>query len=232
MAKDYKDEEVLGVPREVSEDIFADYIAKDGLTAFWQTTPEETALFLSELTGAAGFKLRNDAEEDFSFKQIIPYCVVVYSGTDGDLILNYSRAKENTPEARLAGKRSIGVGGHINPEKDQSFTDGDSYVRSLHRELNEEFGIKESMIQDIFTIGFVNDEENEVGQVHVGVVHVVALNTTVLGEVEKHLTDPRWDTPQEIQLEADLETWSVMVLNGLMPKIEIDPWHLSRTGES
>jgi predicted NUDIX family phosphoesterase len=228
--KDYGDEEVLGLPTEVAHDIFADYIAKYGLTAFWQTTPDETSLFLSELTGAAGFLLRNDAEQNFTVKQIIPYCLVVYSGKDGDLILHYSRAKENTPEARLAGKRSIGVGGHINPEEGTGFDGGDSYIRSLHRELNEEFGITKGMIQDTFTIGFVNDEENEVGQVHIGVVHVIVLNTTDLGEVEKHLTDPRWDTPQEIFLEKDLETWSEMVLKGLREKIEVDPWHLSQTG--
>jgi predicted NUDIX family phosphoesterase len=228
MAKDYGTEEVLGVPREVCEDIFASSIAKDGLTAFWQTNPEETSLFLSELTSAAGFMLRNEAETNVAFKQIIPYCIVVYSGIDGDLILNYSRAKDNTPEARLAGKRSIGVGGHINPEE-QYVIGSDSYLRSLHRELNEEFGIKERMIQDIFTLGFVNDEENDVGQVHVGVVHVIVLNTTVLGEIESHLTDPRWDTPQEILLEADLETWSKMTLAGLIESINKNPWHLSRT---
>jgi predicted NUDIX family phosphoesterase len=229
----YGTEEVLGTPREVFDDIFAEHIAESGYTGFWQPKPSEIDFLLAELTGAAGFKLRDDAEKDFTFKQIIPYCLVVYSGKDGDLILHYSRVKSGTTEERLAGKRSVGVGGHINPEDfgAMAFTDGDSYMKALHRELEEEFKITDRMVQDVFTIGFVNDEKNEVGQVHIGVVHVVVLNTVVLGETEECLADPQWDTPQQAFLEENLETWSEMILKGLRESIEVNPWYLSRTNE-
>jgi predicted NUDIX family phosphoesterase len=171
---------------------------------------------------AAGFKLRNDAEVDPMFKQLIPYCLVVFSGVDGDLILHYSRAKSGGEE-RLHAKRSIGIGGHIEPDD----IGDDPWMIALYRELKEETGIEQDMIQDLFTIGFVNDEQNAVGQVHLGVVHIVVVNTPFIPALEEHITDPKWDTFQEIEMEENLETWSQEILSRLHPHLEQYPWVLS-----
>lgn len=208
--KNYGEEEVLGVPREIVEDNVASYIEKYGLTAFWPIDADCDVL--DNLGANSGFMLRNDAEVNVAFKQIIPYCLIVYPGSDGDVILHYSRAKENTPEARLSGKRSIGVGGHINPIDIDSSEQGDSYMNAVYRELQEEFGITKNEIQEIKTLGFVNDEENEVGQVHLGVVHAVIVNTPDIKAIEDHLVDAKFDTLFEIGLEQNLETWSQMIV--------------------
>lgn len=217
--------------RDRVQDILSEHIAQRGFTAFYPI--EDPSDLLAELTAEGEFILRDAAENNIEEKQIIPYCLVVYSGVDGDLILHYSRSKANSPEARLAGKRSIGVGGHINPDDIIAVShDGickDSYMAALLRELHEEIGIGQESIQDLLTIGFVNDEENEVGQVHIGVVHVVVMNTIVLGQIEDKLNDPQWDTPQQAFLEENLETWSEMILKELRENIEANPWYLSRT---
>ena len=51
---------------------------------------------------------RDLAEQDPSYKQLIPYCIFRH----GDDIFCYTRGTAQG-EARLHAKRSIGVGGHI-----------------------------------------------------------------------------------------------------------------------
>lgn len=212
----YGTEQVLATPREVVEDIFAEEIQNVGNTAFWMCKrPDAARATIEQLIGAGGFLLRDEAETREDLKQPIPYCLIVYSGVGGDLVLHYSRAKEDTPEARLAGKRSFGVGGHINPVDTASEGTYEFYLNALYRELDEEFGIKKDMVQDLFTLGFVNDEENAVGRVHVGIVHAIVVNTTEFEPREKHLVDDRWDTIHEVLLEENLETWTVMIADKL-----------------
>lgn len=218
--KDYGTEEVLGVPREIMLTVFDDSIARDTLTGCWIV--KNPASMIDCLMSASGFKLRNDAETDHMFKQLIPYCLIVYSGIDGDLILGYTRGKAGG-EARLHAQRSIGVGGHINPED----IGNNTWQDAVYRELKEEIGLDPSNIQDFFTIGFVNDEENLVGQVHLGVVHVIVVNTAELPEVEEALTDVEWDTYRGIEMEGNLETWTQYVLERLHEHFEQDPWLLS-----
>ena len=65
------------------------------------------------------FVERRWAEHDSSFKQVIPYTVV----THGDEVLLLKRLEQGG-EARLHGKLSIGVGGHINPVDGDGNGDG------------------------------------------------------------------------------------------------------------
>ena len=66
---------------------------------------------LEQRIRAHGFFVeRRHAELDSSFKQVIPYCLVVRRG---EVFL--MRRLAGGGEARLHGKRTVGVGGHINP---------------------------------------------------------------------------------------------------------------------
>ena len=60
--------------------------------------------------GRPRFIPRGEAENDPSFKQIIPYVIMSCEGK----YLNYVRGKR-AGEKRLVGNLSIGIGGHINP---------------------------------------------------------------------------------------------------------------------
>ena len=66
-------------------------------------TPE----FLSVLLQSAIFLPREKAENDRRYRQIIPYVVLRY----GDDLFSYVRISGS--EARLEGKVSVGIGGHV-----------------------------------------------------------------------------------------------------------------------
>lgn len=107
------------------------------------------------------YKDRDLVEDDPSLKQVIPYAVVAREGR----VFLFRRLPQGG-EQRLVGKRSIGVGGHVNPEDS-----GDVVTDALTRELNEELHLGPGWTHRI--AGLLNDDTNSVGSVHVGVVVVV-----------------------------------------------------------
>jgi len=172
-----------------------------------------------------GFFVERDyAERTPSLKQVIPYAVVVCNGK----VLLLKRLSSGG-EARLHGKLSIGVGGHINPvdRADQSdqpdqYGEGDNKIpedllaAGSYRELNEELWIKGSI--DVSRFGVINDDSNPVGAVHVGVLQVVSVEGSVeIRELDQ--LEGQWMTPDELQQLAEgdhnIETWSRMVLASL-----------------
>ena len=56
----------------------------------------------------------------------------------------------------------------------------------MHRELEEEVGLSEQDSQNMEYIGFINDDNNEVGKVHIGVVFKITVSTN---DVEAKETD-------------------------------------------
>ena len=105
---------------------------------------------------------RPSAEEDPAFKQLIPYVVV----RDGALVYLMERTAAGG-DARLHGKASIGVGGHLNPvdEGEDPLADG------LRREWSEE--LVADWEPTFRLVGLMNDDSNPVGSVHLGVVFEV-----------------------------------------------------------
>ncbi len=75
----------------------------------------DTQKYLDKLfaPGVPRFMPRPQAEKDPSFKQLIPYVIMTCDGK----YLSYVRGKR-AGETRLVAKRSIGIGGHINPTDD------------------------------------------------------------------------------------------------------------------
>ena len=124
------------------------------------------------------FVERRHAETDPSLKQVIPYCVVV-RGREVFLM----RRLSGGGEARLRGKRSIGVGGHVNPI-DEDLAEGEDVIQAgMLRELDEEVRLPPSWTTQ--AVGLLNDDTTEVGSVHVGLVQVVRVD----GEVAVRETD-------------------------------------------
>lgn len=105
----------------------------------------------------------------------------------------------------MEAKWSIGFGGHIN-EGDKTYTDG------VLRELDEELQNAKFDKQDIPIIGFVNDDTNPVGQVHLGIVHLIKLPL----EMEMRPRDPAVETPYWFKYNElkgqNLESWSAFCL--------------------
>ena len=145
------------------------------------------------------------AEEDPGHKQLIPYVVV----RDAERIFLMHRTDAGG-DARLHGKASIGVGGHLNPVDDGD----DALMSGLRREWSEE--LEADWEAEFELIGLLNDESNPVGAVHLGVVFSVdAAGRHV--DVREHdkLVGAFAGTDELAESWPRLETWSQLVAGAL-----------------
>lgn len=153
------------------------------------------------------FLARSLAEHDPSFKQIIPYCVLRHQGR----ILRYFRGG-SSGEKRLVAKASIGIGGHINEDdRLHGAIDFAMYQRAVERELAEEIHLTGSHTTRLLAL--LNDDSNDVGQVHLGIVHLIELTSDEVRPGEAALTDFAFLDLSTLRAEADLlETWSRLLV--------------------
>ena len=192
------EELVLVVPTK----LFHDLGLFQGLTANFE---RYAPLFAAD---AAHFMPRAQAEGDPSFKQLIPYVAL----RAGDQIFHYRRGKKGT-EQRLHALRSVGVGGHINPIDGAGF-DG-VYSAALVRELNEEVELPPGPPR-LEPLGLINDDSTPVGQVHLGVVHVLDLEAPTVRPREAALAGTGFASVKDLWADRDsFETWSKFVLERL-----------------
>ncbi len=160
--------------------------------------------------GANFFMERPAAEEDPTHKQLIPYSLFHHEGK----FLCYQRGGKSG-EKRLVAKRSVGIGGHINPVDQSHDGLGETmYFNSIEREITEELVLKGTHTQKV--IGLINDESNAVGQVHLGVVHFFDLSDPYVTSNEDAIQDLQWMTVEELVANHDsLETWSQICVKHL-----------------
>ena len=166
----YNGEQVLVVPREVFETVGAfngvRLNPQDYLNAFLQP-------------GVARFMDRVLAEQSPRFKQIIAYAIFCHRGR----VLAYSRTAKGN-ETRLHDKWSLGIGGHINPV-DGLADNLSTYLSGVEREIREEITFSGSAQQQLYAV--INDDTNEVGSVHLGIVHRFDLESEHVSANEKAL---------------------------------------------
>ena len=195
---------------------FAHQVLKVGIEPTAAFHPREVPELLKDasldlLRGKASFTDRDAAENNPALKQLIVYALV----TQGGKVLCYKRGKVGG-EPRLHAKRSVGVGGHINPG-DWRVDDvtGDSFEGALRREIYEEIGMTDDCVDHVEFLGFVNEDTTDVGRVHLGLVYLVDLKAGEDFAFEQALVDPQWLTREELQERDDLELWSSLVRDGL-----------------
>ncbi len=156
------------------------------------------------------FAPRSSAETDPSLKQIIPYAILVCGGK----VLRYRRGKKSG-EQRLVAKGSIGIGGHMNDHDEGLFAlDKEAYLTGVQREIDEELIVKRPLSNRV--VALINDDSNEVGQVHLGVVHVLELATPSVEKRESMILGIEFLTPDQLRAEREtLETWSQILVDDL-----------------
>jgi len=156
------------------------------------------------------FLARPKAEIDPTHKQIIPYVLLAHGGQ----VLHYVRGKK-AGEQRLVAKGSIGIGGHMNEGDESLFAlDEAAYRGGVEREVGEEIAIKTKFEDRI--VALLNDDSTEVGQVHLGVVHVFKLDEPKVEKREAMITNLAFLGKEELTARRDsLETWSQICLDSL-----------------
>ncbi len=198
-----QEEQVLVVERNVLE-----------RAGMFQGLTFDIERYLRELfvRGVPRFMPRSRAEADPAYKQLIPYVIMTHGGK----YLSYIRGRR-AGETRLVGRRSIGIGGHINPVDEMPLFDmdfGDAYFTAVKREVAEEVSVEADYEDRV--VALLNDDSTEVGQVHLGIVHHWTLQSAEVTKREQMITQMAFMSPAELQAVRDsLETWSRLCLDHL-----------------
>jgi predicted NUDIX family phosphoesterase len=164
---------------------------------------------LPRILSKAVFVDRDKAEVDPTYKQIIPYSILRYN----EMVFRYKRSAWGN-EARLHGLYSIGVGGHVN--KSDFFpllADATPIVEwTRDREIREEFYVKAPGQPRL--AGLLNDESNEVGRVHFGVIYEYWLESPKVESKEKrvHIQSGFIRLPELVAHAEEYENWSRIII--------------------
>ena len=186
-------ERVLVVPREI-------VVAQP-----WRGLRTDPAGLAQALVGIAAhgrFEPRPEMEADPRFKQVIPYLVL----RDGERWFLMRRSRAGA-DARLHDRWSIGVGGHLNPG-DRDLDGG------LRREWREELAA--DFMPEFRPLGLLNDDETDVGAVHIGVVFTADAGGRPVAVRETEKLDGAFvDEAGVAAVRAGLESWSELVFDAL-----------------
>jgi predicted NUDIX family phosphoesterase len=148
------------------------------------------------------FKQRDSVENNTDYKQLIPY--IILQTKDFKSIGIYKRKGS---EQRLHDLWSIGIGGHINPiDLNKKNSIKEIIIAGMNRELNEELSKMHKNDKPEF-IGIINEEETNVGSVHIGAVFRILTdnkNDYLSGD---ELVDFQWIKTKNLA-NMNLELWS------------------------
>jgi predicted NUDIX family phosphoesterase len=183
---------------------------------YFQGFTHETERYLGELFNPdnTSYRPRADVVEDSGFKQLIPYVIFHHRDEEGrQTVFQYTRGT-GQGEGRLHRKKSVGIGGHIST----CDADGDggkgSYHEGMRRELDEEV-----VIETPYTarcVGLINDDQTEVGQVHLGVVHRFDVERPAVRPREGEIVESGFRPVEEILADlSGFETWSEICMRAL-----------------
>jgi predicted NUDIX family phosphoesterase len=160
------------------------------------------------------FRPRGEMEEDASFKQLIPYIIFRHTDANGVVRLFHYKRGAGQGEKRLHAKRSIGIGGHISSI---DANESNVYAEGMRRELDEEVDIQ-TAYQDR-CVGLLNDDQTEVGKVHLGVVHIFDVDDACVSPREREIHEAEFRTLDELHAVIDeFESWSAICLEALFPQ--------------
>ena len=182
----------------------------------------DVAAFIDFTEAEGRFVPRPTAEVDESLLQIIPYVLLHRAGTW------FTVTRLSTQgEARLHGRMSLGIGGHLNPN------DGTPpFWGGIWRELAEEVGLSAAEVGIPTPLGVILETHDAVSRVHCGValqLEIPAERTIAIAEADK--MHGGWATLAELHTATErLETWSRRLLESVLagrPPVP-DPFHTSR----
>lgn len=196
------DEEIVGIPR----DLALPAGAWTGIRAF--SSPEEGEREITRLDGLAQARPRRELESDPSWKQPIPYAVALYRPEGipaGDVQLFWMDRLAGGSDKRLHGRASFGVGGHISPS--------DGGIRAaLAREWAEE--VATPTLPHFTPLGLLNDDGDDVGRVHLGVVFIATLTMPAIHIRETHkLAGSLVPVSEALRRRDELEGWSARLID-------------------
>jgi predicted NUDIX family phosphoesterase len=153
---------------------------------------------------------RAEAEIDPAYKQLIPYQLF----RRNNRFFVYQRGGY-VGEGRLAGRLSVGIGGHINTEDaDRHTLTPEAYRSALLRERQEELECPADLGIDF--AGWINDDSDPVGRVHLGAVHLCHIEdfqTVLIRKNGEDIHQVGWWSLEEIKAKGEeFEKWSLLAV--------------------
>jgi predicted NUDIX family phosphoesterase len=193
---------VSSVSRERERVYVVPRAAVPGEAAWYGLRTDGLVEFVRALERDGRYEPRDEMEHDPSFKQVIPYLVL----RDGPRYFLMQRTTAGA-DARLHGRYSIGVGGHLNP--------GDGgLLGGLEREWREE--LVADFVPTFRLVALLNDDTTEVGAVHLGAVYVAEAEGRPVAIRETDKLTGAFAEPDEVAAVTDrMETWSRLVFESL-----------------
>jgi predicted NUDIX family phosphoesterase len=160
------------------------------------------------------YRPRGEVEQDPGFKQLIPYVIFCYTDHEKNLnVFQYTRGT-GMGEGRLHRKRSVGIGGHISAIDADPNQNSSPYEEGMRRELAEEVEILTPYSAKC--VGLINDDQTEVGRVHLGVVHLFNVEHPSVRPRETDILQSGFQPVAEILQDLDsFETWSQICIRAL-----------------
>lgn len=196
-----KDENVLVVNISKLKD-------KLNLKSLWQGIQTEGLdKILEIIKSEKEFNLRSLMELDYNYKQIIPY--VVFKFSDSYFVM---QRKETASEARLQNKLTLGIGGHVN-ESDMGKENIESWaIREFHEEINYAGKLNMKLY------GIINDDSNDVGKVHMGLVFFLEGESNQV-YIKSELKSGRLVKKEHLfDMINSMESWSKTIINDIILK--------------
>lgn len=176
----------------------------------------EVDRYLAELLSPrhVSYRPRDQVEADPSFKQLIPYVILRHvDDRRHQSVFQYTRGT-GQGEGRLHRKYSVGIGGHISAI-DRDCEGGENpYQEGMRRELEEEVTIDAPY--SARCVGMINDDQTEVGRVHLGVVYLFDVQRPAVRPREPEIIQSGFRPVEQILAEmSGFETWSVICMRAL-----------------
>jgi predicted NUDIX family phosphoesterase len=193
------DEAIWGIPRETA----LPHGAWRGFRAF--TSREEGEAEIARLEGAVHVRPRRELEMDPEWKQPIPYAIAIFRDAANRTFLFWMDRLEGTSDRRLHGRASFGVGGHIGASDN-------GIEAALRREWTEE--VATPALPRFTPVGLLNDDGDDVGRVHLGVVYLALLASPEIQVREREKLAGALVPLEEAVARADeLEGWSAALIS-------------------
>lgn len=191
-------EKILVVSRKkLFEDIFFEGFEREKIT-----------YYLERIRKYSIFMKRFLVENDPNYKQIIPYLIIKFKNK----YFMFQRFPVGV-EDRLFHKYSVGIGGHIN-EKDVKKNE-DLINSGLEREFGEELIYNKKLSYKI--AGLINDDFDEVGKVHFGIVYLIEIETPEIRVRENSKMEGRLvDKEDLLKYKYKMERWSQILIDNLL----------------
>lgn len=188
-------EQILVVKRS---DLFGTTPAFQGLHA------EPLRHTLETIAEKKEFLPRPAMEVDETYKQIIPYLIF---NVDDRYFIMQRQAKAS--EQRLKNKYTLGIGGHIRKEDMASESIFDWASREFHEEVNYNGPLS------FEPLGVLNDDSNEVGKVHIGLVLLIKGEHDAISIKSELKSGVLLSLNQMKSYVEDMESWSQTVYHFL-----------------